>query len=85
MILPLSFALNCDTMTKGLSRGWPFGHFGAGCPLHPALLLMGEGMILRILNWEKFQHYKVRRPPWIKLHHSLLDDYAFHCSYLGAG
>lgn len=25
-------------------------------------------------NWPKFQHYADRRPPWIKLHHKLLDD-----------
>ena len=29
-------------------------------------------------NWSQFQHYKGRRPPWIKLHRALLDDYAFH-------
>ena len=29
-------------------------------------------MILKIRNWEKFQHYKDRKPPWIKLHFSLL-------------
>lgn len=32
---------------------------------------------LRIKNWEAFQHYKDRNPPWIKLHRSLLDDYEF--------
>jgi hypothetical protein len=32
---------------------------------------------LRVRNWEKFQHYKARRPPWIKLHRSLLEDRAF--------
>jgi hypothetical protein len=32
---------------------------------------------LRIKNWEEFQHYKDRNPPWIKLHRSLLDDYEF--------
>lgn len=26
-------------------------------------------------NWEKFQHYKHRSPPWIKLHRDILDDY----------
>jgi replicative superfamily II helicase len=26
----------------------------------------------RIRNWEKFQHYKDRAPPWIKLHRDLL-------------
>jgi hypothetical protein len=29
-------------------------------------------------NWAKFQHYNTRRPPWIKLHRGLLDDYQFH-------
>ena len=28
-------------------------------------------------NWEQFQHYKRRNPPWIKLHRALLDDYNF--------
>lgn len=32
-----------------------------------------------VKNWEEFQHYKDRNPPWIKLHRSLLDDYEF-CS-----
>jgi hypothetical protein len=34
---------------------------------------------LRVTNWTKYQHYKDRTPPWIKLYNSLLDDYAF-CS-----
>lgn len=29
-------------------------------------------------NWSEFQHYKDRRPPWIKLHKALLDDRDFH-------
>ncbi len=29
---------------------------------------------IRIRNWEKFQHYKKRRPVWIKVYVSLLDD-----------
>jgi hypothetical protein len=33
---------------------------------------------VRIRNWERFQHYRDRRPPWIKLHQSLADDFAFH-------
>lgn len=33
--------------------------------------------MLRVKNWERFQHYKDRNPPWIKLHRALLDDYAF--------
>jgi hypothetical protein len=28
-------------------------------------------------NWNKFQHYKDRQPPWIKLHKSILDDKEF--------
>lgn len=28
----------------------------------------------RIKNWHTFQHYKDRRPPWIKLYRELLDD-----------
>ena len=32
---------------------------------------------LMICNWGKFQHYKNRNPPWIKLHTSLLEDYEF--------
>lgn len=30
-------------------------------------------------NWQSFQHYKDRDPPWIKLHKRLLDDYDFQC------
>jgi len=32
---------------------------------------------IKIKNWEKFQHYKDRTPPWIKLHRDLLTDYDF--------
>lgn len=28
-------------------------------------------------DWKKFQHYVDRRPPWIKLHRSILDDVKF--------
>lgn len=35
-------------------------------------------MILRPKNWNNFQHYKNRNPPWIKLHKALLDDYEFY-------
>jgi len=28
-------------------------------------------------NWDNFQHYKHRSPPWIKLHKNLLDDMQF--------
>lgn len=36
-------------------------------------------MSLTPKNWTDFQHYKGRRPPWIKLHRALLDDYDFAC------
>jgi hypothetical protein len=32
---------------------------------------------LTIKNWDTFQHYGKRNPPWIKLHRALLDDYDF--------
>ena len=32
---------------------------------------------LRVKDWMRFQHYKVRNPPWIKLYRSLLSDYDF--------
>ena len=31
-------------------------------------------MAIRIKNWDDFQHYKGRTPPWIKLYRKLLDD-----------
>lgn len=30
-----------------------------------------------VKNWGEFQHYKTRRPPWIKLYRRILDDYDF--------
>jgi hypothetical protein len=36
-------------------------------------------MVIKPKNWRRFQHYKGRRPPWIKLHRDLLDDYEFAC------
>lgn len=35
-------------------------------------------MIVQIRNWQKHQHYKGRRPPWVKLYRDLLDDEEFH-------
>lgn len=32
---------------------------------------------ISIKNWEKYQHYSKRNPPWIKLYNSLLDDYEY--------
>ena len=29
---------------------------------------------MRIKNWNKFQHFKDRRPPWVKLYRDILDD-----------
>jgi hypothetical protein len=31
----------------------------------------------RFRNWSRFQHYRDRSPPWIKLHRTLLDDMDF--------
>lgn len=35
-------------------------------------------MAWRIKNWETFQHFRDRTPPWIKLHRILLDDHDWH-------
>lgn len=35
-------------------------------------------MTCKIKNWSTFQHFKDRRPPWIKLYRALLDDRQFH-------
>lgn len=32
---------------------------------------------LAVKGWAKFQHYKHRKPPWIKLHRDLLDNHDF--------
>lgn len=32
---------------------------------------------LRVVNFDKWQHYKNRNPPWIKLYNGLLDNYEF--------
>ena len=33
---------------------------------------------MKIKNWSKFQHFKDRRPPWVKLYRDLLDDPDWH-------
>ena len=33
---------------------------------------------MRIKNWSKFQHFKDRKPPWVKLYRDLLDDIDWH-------
>lgn len=38
----------------------------------------GRVMKLRIRNWGKFQHYKFRKPAWIKLYREILDDPEWH-------
>jgi hypothetical protein len=35
-------------------------------------------LVYRIRSWEKFQHFKDRRPPWIKLYRDVLDDMEWH-------
>jgi len=32
----------------------------------------------KIKNWHKFQHFKDRKPPWVKLYRDLLDDIDWH-------
>lgn len=40
--------------------------------------MWGDGVTtFSVKNFERFQHYKDRSPPWIKLYNELLDDYAF--------
>ena len=33
---------------------------------------------MRIKNWKKFQHFRDRKPPWVKLYRDLLDDLEWH-------
>jgi len=33
--------------------------------------------MIKIKNWSKYQSYKDRRPPWIRFHRTMLDDYAY--------
>jgi uncharacterized phage protein (TIGR02220 family) len=35
-------------------------------------------MMLRVKNWSKFQHFKDRKPPWVKLYRDILDDLEWH-------
>jgi len=35
-------------------------------------------MVYRIKGWSKFQHFKDRRPPWVKLYRDLLEDPDWH-------
>jgi len=48
--------------------------------LHGLFLLLRINVeYISIKNWGKYQHYHDRNPPWIKLYHSLLDDYEYCC------
>lgn len=38
---------------------------------------MSETGTLSVRNFERYQHYKDRTPPWIKLYNDVLDDYRF--------
>ncbi|MBU3577516.1 hypothetical protein [Polynucleobacter sp. UK-Kesae-W10] len=33
---------------------------------------------MKIKNWAKFQHFKDRKPPWVKLYRDILDDVEWH-------
>jgi hypothetical protein len=33
---------------------------------------------MQIRNWSKFQHFKDRKPPWVKLYRDILDDLQWH-------
>jgi len=35
---------------------------------------MSDGPVFRVKNWTKFQHYRDRNPPWIKLHFEMLSS-----------
>jgi hypothetical protein len=35
---------------------------------------MAEKKFIRVVNWERFQHYKHRNPPWIKLYGEMLSS-----------
>lgn len=35
--------------------------------------------MIQINNWSSFQSYKDRKPPWIRFHKSLLDNFEYQC------
>lgn len=39
---------------------------------------MNEEPTLKVKDWKKFQHFKDRTPPWIKLYRDILDDPDWH-------
>ena len=34
--------------------------------------------MIRVKDWSSYQSYKDRKPPWIRFHKSMLDNYEFH-------
>ena len=40
--------------------------------------------MLKMNNWSSHQSYKDRKPPWIRLHKTMLDDYEFHMMSVSA-
>ena len=42
------------------------------------LNLSSEVIVIKISNWSSYQSYKDRKPPWIRFHKSMLDNYEFH-------
>lgn len=34
--------------------------------------------MIKIKNWSSYQSYKDRKPPWIRFHRTMLDNYDFH-------
>ena len=39
---------------------------------------IGRPHVITVKNWHKFQHFKDRKPPWVKLYRDLLDDVNWH-------
>lgn len=39
---------------------------------------MGKTTILRVKAWQTHQSYKDRKPPWIRFHKSILENYKYH-------
>lgn len=44
---------------------------------------MSEKIRLIPKNWEQYQHYKDRKPQWIKLHRDLLNDFSYSMVRIG--
>jgi len=46
--------------------------------LNASTMLCGDVMPIKVKDWNKFQHFKDRKPPWIKLYRDILDDLEWH-------